>query len=389
MKENVTLSGRLDFLNLGELLQILGNNASTGTLRLLNKYAQNPGIIYIENGNPVDASDGFKTGLDALFALFGWVDGRFEFCQESVNKKNVINKNKMEIILDGSRKVDEGEIKKLGPVSFQKQKASRSGRQKPRPVIKGPIVDYMYVVEEIEYLEGDKIFSEGNHGNWMWVILDGTVEIVKDTSRGPLKLLRLGEGSYVGNIVFFLGGRSIRSATATALTQVHLGVLDSQLLSKDFSTLSIDMRRVITGLHRRLRDLTTGVTDIYTGKSQVREFIQNRRPFLEQGKMEERLFMITQGTAAIGRKTKSGYVPLFFLSKGDFFGNLHFVTHGLEPHSASVFASDNLKVTILDTDTLDKEYEELPQTFHDIIENCATCISLTTMIACELEKRNK
>ena len=104
------------------------------------------------------------------------------------------------------------------------------------------------------------------------------------------------------------------------------------------------------------------------------------------GQNEQRVFMITKGKAAIGRKTEEGIVPLIELSKGDFFGHIPFLKMGHEPHAASVFASADLKISPLDVSDLVTEYEGLPNSFRHIIENLASCISVTTMIACENHK---
>ena len=63
------LAGNLDFLSLGDILQLLGSNSSTGILRVRSKYAQEPGFIYFINGNPVNALAGPLNGLDAVSAL--------------------------------------------------------------------------------------------------------------------------------------------------------------------------------------------------------------------------------------------------------------------------------------------------------------------------------
>ena len=72
-------------------------------------------MIFIENGNPVNASTAALSGLEALFGLFGWSEGRFEFSLGPVNCAKTIKKGRMEIILDGLRLLDEGKIEKLGP----------------------------------------------------------------------------------------------------------------------------------------------------------------------------------------------------------------------------------------------------------------------------------
>jgi hypothetical protein len=59
---------------------------------------------------------------------------------------------------------------------------------------------------------------------------------------------------------------------------------------------------------------------------------------------------------------------------------------GHEPHSASVFASSDLKIAPLDPASLVKEHESISPSFRNITEHLAICISVTTMIACEAFK---
>ena len=95
MSKGVAFSGHLEFLSLGELLQIIGNNGGTGVLRIMSKYTQGSGSLYVDKGDIVDAVNAEKTGLEALFSLFGWTEGEFSFTQEIIERKNVINKNRM------------------------------------------------------------------------------------------------------------------------------------------------------------------------------------------------------------------------------------------------------------------------------------------------------
>jgi len=385
MSNGLAFSGSLAFLSLGEIVQIIGNNGGTGVLRIMSKYAPSPGMIYMAKGDPVDAVNGDLTGLEALFSLFGWTEGEFSFSQEPVGHENVINKNRMEIILDGSRMVDDGKIPVLGPVSY-KEDSGDAGGERGLPLIKGPFVDYMYVVDEEEFYEGDEIVIEGNYGNWMWVVLEGIVEISKQTDAGPLKILRLSDGAYVGSISSFLTESSVRRTTAKAMSRVQLGMLDSHLLANEYAAMSQELREVVKSLDKRLNQVTDNLARIYADQDKADRFLRDKRPVIEQGQNEQRVFTITKGKAAIGRKTEEGLVPLLELSKGDFFGHIPFLKMGHEPHAASVFASTDLKLSPLDVSDLVAEYEGLPNSFRHIIENLATCISVTTMIACENHK---
>ena len=92
MATSVVFAGDLSFLNLGELLQLLGTSGGSGILRIISKHAPEPGLIYVEKGNPINASIGSQSGLDAIYPLFGWTEGQFEFVREDVTCDKTITK---------------------------------------------------------------------------------------------------------------------------------------------------------------------------------------------------------------------------------------------------------------------------------------------------------
>jgi len=382
------LAGNMDFLSLGDVLQLLGSNSSTGVLRIRSKYAQEPGLIYFINGNPVNASAGPLTGLDAVNALFGWVDGEFEFSEKDIRRKNVIKKSRMQIILDCLSRLDDGQIERLGPVSFPVKKKSSSEKESTLPVIKGPLIDYSYVVDEEEARAGNKIVAQGKHGGWLWVILEGVAEIIRETPKGPLKILRIGEGAFIGSIAsFLLLEGTVRSAAIRAVENVQLGVLDSRRLSIDFLRMSNPFRSLAISLDKRLKQVTDMAVNIHLGKIRIEDYINGKNQLIAQGDSEADLYQITEGDAHIVRHTENGYVPLANLHSGDFFGNVSFLDLGQEPYQASVFASEDLKITKIDPDILQEEHNRLSPTFKNFIEHLATCVSVTTMLACEFHKK--
>ena len=362
-------------------MQILGTNNSSGILRITSKYAESPGLIYVNKGNPVDASNSSLSGMDAIYSLFGWINGEFEFCMEDVDKKNVINKNRMEIILDGTRMVDDGKIEKLGPVSFKEKSETDKGKKALLPLVKGPIVDYMYVIDEEEFSDGDEIVFEGNYGNWMWVVLEGIVDISRETTKGPLNLISISNGSFVGSVASFLSEGNVRSATVVARGRVQLGMLDSQRLSGEFAKMSSELRRVVKSLDKRLKQVSNNAIDLYMKKNYFDKYIENKKVLIEQGESEDRAFAISSGNVVIARKSDTGFIPLSNIGKGDYFGNIPFINLGHEPHNAFVFASKDLKLNPIDLKKLQQEHDSLSSTFKNIIENIATCISVTTSLA--------
>ena len=387
MNNNIVLSGNLNFLNLGEILQLLGSNGSSGLLRILSKYAPNPGLIYFLNGNPINASNGSLNGIDAVYSLFGWIEGEFEFSTEDIKSEKVIKFGRMEIILTGLKMLDDGDIEKLGPVSFEKEPSDLPGKESILPIIKGPLVDYMDVVDEEECLDGDRIIEEGKHGEWIWVILEGVVDIIKETSKETIKIVRIGDGSFIGSISSFLVESQIRSATAVAAGNVQLGVLDSQRLSNELASFSSEFKRLVISLDNRLKEVTDKTIDVYIKKKKVKDFLKDKKLVMKTDENEKRLFSIKQGNAFIVRKTDSDYIHLSTLNKGDFFGHVPFLDMGHEPYSAMVFGSKDLEIKKLGPEKLQKEYDQLSNTFKNIIENLGTCILATTMMTCEFQKK--
>ncbi len=388
MASNAVLSGNLNFLNLAELLQLLGSNTSSGVLRITNKYAAEPGVVFFNKGNPVHALNGKLSGLEAIFSLFGWSEGEFAFSVEDYEGQTTINKSRMEIILDGLRKLDDGEIERLEPVAFEKAASKPDKKKSSIPVIKGPLVDYLHVVDEEEFFDGEEIIIEGNHGNWIWVILEGTVELSKATPDGPITFLQISDGAFIGSLSSLLADDSVRNVTATAVGNVQLGMLDSQGLGSELGKMSAEFQNLVRSVDKRYAGVMHNAVNAYLQQDDAKQILKDRRPVIMEGKNDDKAFVITGGNASIVRKTETGIVMLVSLmEKGDVIGPIPFLDMGLEPASAIVMGDPQLKVTKLDRQALIDEFEQLSSTFKNILENLSTCILATAMVTCEFKKK--
>lgn len=385
MTTKVVLSGDLDFLSLGDIIQLIGSNAGTGELRIMSRYVPEPGLIYFSKGNVVDGSIPDRSGLEAVFALFGWTEGEFEFSEGPVAGDKTINAGRMEIILDGLRKVDDGETPKLGPVVIENNSAKN---RESVPLLKGPLVDYMYVLDEESFTAGQKIVQENKHGGWIWVILEGTVDIVKESARGPLTVLKLGPGSFIGNVASFLFQDNIRTATVIAVTDVQLGVLDSQRLTEEYALRSQEFRNFVLRLDSRRIELTERAVDIYDKKDLLKKFAKGKRPIIRQGKKFDKFFKITYGEGCIIKQSDSGTVFLGNLREGDYVGPVHFLDINHEPYNASILASKDLETAPVNIHKLYEEYQLLSPTLKNLISSIATSISVTTHVACDFHMNN-
>jgi CRP-like cAMP-binding protein len=389
MGDKAALAGSLSFMSLPDIFQILGSNNSTGIMRITSQYMPYPGVIYFLNGDPINATCGPLKGLDAIYALFGWVEGKFEFHEEEVKVGRVVNQSKMEIVLDAMRMLDDGLIKKVGLSSFTEAAASEgkgngSGKKGAPQIIKGPLVDYTHVINEEEYHDGDRIVREGGYGKWVWVILKGSAEVRRETSKGPMTIARVGEGCFLGSFTALPFMEYSRSATITALGDVLLGLLDTELLYREFTSLSPDFRLILLSLDSRLRKITSRALELFIKEDKAKGYTKNKKVIIEKGSSKKEAFTITEGEAYVIGETRKGQLPLFALEKDEAFGYMPSMDMGHEPRSAMVLASKDLKVNRLDAESLQKEYEQLSGTFKNMIYNTCTCIFVTTKLAYRL-----
>jgi hypothetical protein len=386
MGGKAVLTGNLKFTSLADLFQIIGGNNSTGTLRVMSMYVPHPGIVHFVKGNPVDAINGSLNGLDALYSLFGRTEGNFEFTEEKVSGEPVIKKSRMEIVLDALRMLDDGVIEKVGPTTAdqplsKKGAKFKEGQKRELPMIKGPAVDYLYILDEEEFPDGRTVVKEGSHGKWIWVILDGAVQITRETSRGPLTIAKLGEGCFIGSFTSLLFQEYARSATVTAMGDLRLGLLDTQRLAGEFYTLPADFRNTLSCLDRRLKKMTDRAVDLSSKKDDPLVLpAKGLEVVLDLGSKKEDLCCIQEGQAYVVGKTAKGALPLLLLEKDDVFGNLPFMDMGQEPRNASVVGIPSLKTIPLDVEELHASYDHLSQTFKGMIFNICTCVSVTTKL---------
>jgi CRP-like cAMP-binding protein len=384
MNGRAVLEGSLSFINLAELFQILGGNNSTGVLRVISQYAPNPGVIYFVKGNPINATNGSLRGLEAVYSLFGWTEGKFEFAQENVQVDRVIKNSRMEIVLDALRMLDDRAIKKLGPASLegipQGKRGLAPGKKSNLPVIKGSMVDYLYIVQEEEYIDGRVVVREASHGKWIWVILEGTATVTKETPQGPLSVARLGEGSYIGAFSSLLFHDIARTATVTAEGDVRLGLLDTQRLAGEFRTLSNDFRNALLSLDRRRRMVTDRAVEWFL-KKPLMALPKGCEVLIPAGSSSAGVYAVEEGEAYVIGQSENTPLPLVVLKKDDIFGNIPLIDVGHEPRNAMIVAPKGTKANKLDPREFENTYNQLSGTFRSMIYCVSTSIALTTRLA--------
>ncbi len=122
---------------------------------------------------------------------------------------------------------------------------------------------HAYVADEKTYSNGEVIIEEGQRGDWVFVILEGSAKVMKRTSKGMITLETLREGEVIGEIAFLEGGKAARSASVVAAEgKVLIGILDTEKLQRDYEAVAPELRPLIRSLIKKLRDTTSKVSSI-------------------------------------------------------------------------------------------------------------------------------
>ncbi len=379
MSKNIALSGDLQFISLADIFQILGGSNRSGTLKLMRPDGLSAGVIYFVDGNPINAMNGSVYGIEAINKMFGWMEGRFELCDERVQVEPIINLGSMRIVLDALRLLDEGAIERLGPDSRSSEFHLNHLSISNNSVIKGPPIEYAYFLNEERFADGEKIVGEGDEGNWIWVILEGTVRVSRETPDGPLTLGLLGEGSFIGTFTSFEYWKNARFATVTAVGNVCLGVFDFVALYARYCALSRDFQKLLLSLTTRMKKINDRMMAPSTQYQPVSMLPDGTESMFEAERLSHEVLSITNGEAYLfGKEAKSDKL-LFVLEKGDLLGKLPFYDIGQEPHCATVMASKDLETQKINTDSIMKEYARLPRVLRNMINNVSTCVAKTTL----------
>jgi CRP-like cAMP-binding protein len=121
---------------------------------------------------------------------------------------------------------------------------------------------HAYVASEEFYPNESVIIEEGNVGDWVYVILEGSAKVRKKTPKGMVTVDTLKEGDVFGEMGFLEGGKRLRSASVIASGDVWVGVLDGEKLTREFEQSPSNLKALIRSLVLKLRETTTKVCSL-------------------------------------------------------------------------------------------------------------------------------
>jgi CRP-like cAMP-binding protein len=103
-----------------------------------------------------------------------------------------------------------------------------------------------FTSERVTYDAGQELFHQGDAADAAYIIVDGDVEVLVDTPKGPLAVATLGRNEFVGDIGVLCD--IPRTATVKAATRVTTLKISKDLFFRmvtDFPAMGVEVMRVL------------------------------------------------------------------------------------------------------------------------------------------------
>ena len=113
----------------------------------------------------------------------------------------------------------------------------------------------MFQIAQYEtFQNGQVIFEENSYGDWMYVVEEGAVEISKKINKKKVIVEVLQPGEIFGELAYI--AKIPRTATATAIGETVVGVIDRNIFDREFNQLRSDFQMVLRTIALRLKKMT-------------------------------------------------------------------------------------------------------------------------------------
>jgi len=120
------------------------------------------------------------------------------------------------------------------------------------------------IASEETYQDGQIIIKEGTTGDWVYVVISGSVEISRmiDGEKFVMSVLRPQE--VFGELAFL--GSATRTATAQAVGETIVGVMDRAFLDHEYNKLNSEFRAILQTLVERFKKMLDRTSNFSTRK---------------------------------------------------------------------------------------------------------------------------
>ena len=104
------------------------------------------------------------------------------------------------------------------------------------------------------YQDGAFIFKDGSHGDWVYIVEEGEVEISKQIGGLKIVITVMKPGDLFGELSYI--GKMARTADAMAIGPTVVGVLDRDFLDREFNKMPANFQFMLTKMALNLKITT-------------------------------------------------------------------------------------------------------------------------------------
>jgi len=115
-----------------------------------------------------------------------------------------------------------------------------------------------------EFLDGQVIIKEGTHGDWIYVVEEGSVEVSRKIKDRQVVVAVLSKGEIFGELAFITSVP--RTSTVKAIGDTKVGIIDKDYFTREYNKLPDDFRRIFHTTAMRLKKMTDAFVASYFDK---------------------------------------------------------------------------------------------------------------------------
>ena len=116
------------------------------------------------------------------------------------------------------------------------------------------------ISHEESYTNGQIVFKEDSPGEWLYIVLTGSVETSRSVEGRKITIERLQPGDLFGGLEFI--GRMKRTVTAQAVGETTLGIVDRDTIIKEYGQLSKQFKSILETIPARLKKMIDRACDV-------------------------------------------------------------------------------------------------------------------------------
>jgi uncharacterized protein (TIGR02266 family) len=115
------------------------------------------------------------------------------------------------------------------------------------------------IVSEEKCRDGQVIYEEGKSGDWVYVVISGSVEISRVVGGKKFIIGELAPGQVFG-VLGFLGGIK-RTGTARAVGETTVGIINRDFLDEEFNKVHVYFQTILKSVVDRFKEMIDRVTE--------------------------------------------------------------------------------------------------------------------------------